>query len=292
MNKLQMNKSPKFSKSYKPQADNNEQITTAVLLAAGIGHRLLPLTNNMPKCLTKVNEKEILAHLVYSLHLHNFRRLIVVVGYLEQDIRQFLDKIAGNLIIEYVVSTEYRTTNNIYSLWLARNKIKTPFVLFESDLVFAPFLLKNMLYPDRIAISDILPWMNGTTITADPEMPHNVTAFNLNSLALEANINIHDITYKTVNIYSFSLETWERVAKRLDQFISAGKVNGYYETVFAEMIADGSLNFQSILFAKERWYEIDTVEDLHACEKMFLNPILPSLQPKKLHNPMQQQLVS
>lgn len=271
-----MNKSQLFSRKSTTQIDNNEQITTAVLLAAGIGHRLLPLTNNMPKCLTKVNEKEILAHLVYSLHLYNFRHLIVVVGYLEQDIRQFLDKIAGNLTIEYVVSTEYRTTNNIYSLWLARNKIKTPFVLFESDLVFAPFLLKNMLYPNRIAISNILPWMNGTTITAEPDMPHNVTAFNLNSLT--ANANIHDITYKTVNIYSFSLEAWKRVAKRLDQFISAGKVNGYYETVFAEMIADGSLNFQGILFAKERWYEIDTVEDLHACEKMFLNPI--SLQPK------------
>jgi NDP-sugar pyrophosphorylase family protein len=66
----------------------------------------------------------------------------------------------------------------------------------------------------------------------------------------------------------------------LDHFISVGKVNDYYETVFAEMIADGSLNFQRILFAKERWYEIDTVEDLHACERMFLNLALYSNKPK------------
>ncbi len=248
------------------QTEQNEQITTALLLAAGIGHRLQPLTNNMPKCLTKVNDKEILAHLVYSLQLYNFRRLIVVVGYLEQSIRKFLDKIAGSLTIEYIVTPKYRTTNNIYSLWMARNKIQSPFLLFESDLVFAPSLLKNMLYPGRIAVSHILPWMNGTTITAEVDIPHNVIAFNLNSLSAKT----HEMTYKTVNIYSFSRQTWKRVAKRLDHFISAGKVNDYYETVFAEMIADGSLNFQSVLFAKEGWYEIDTVEDLHACERMFL----------------------
>jgi len=258
------------------QTEHNEQITTALLLAAGIGHRLQPLTNNVPKCLTKVNEKEILAHLVHSLHQHNFRRLIVVVGYLEQSIRQFLDNIAGNLTVEYIVSPKYRTTNNIYSLWMARNKIQSPFLLLESDLIFAPSQLKNMLYPDRIAVSHILPWMNGTTITANPDIPHNVTAFNLNPFSA----NTHDITYKTVNIYSFSRQTWKRVAKRLNHFISAGKVNDYYETVFAEMIADGSLNFQSVLFAKERWYEIDTVEDLYACERMFLNQASFNIKPR------------
>ena len=246
---------------------HNEQITTALLLAAGIGHRLQPLSNSMPKCLTKVNEKEILAHLIHSLHLYNFRRLIVVVGYLEQNIRQFLDDNAGNLTIEYIVSPKYRTTNNIYSLWLALNKLQDPFLLFESDLIFDPSLLKNMLYPDRIAISHILPWMNGTTVTVDPDIPHNVTAFNLNPFSA----NKCGIIYKTVNIYSFSQQTWKRVGKRLDHFISVGRVNDYYETVFAGMIADGSINFQSVLFAKKGWYEIDTVEDLYACEQTFFD---------------------
>ena len=247
------------------QNEHTELITTAVFLAAGTGNRLRPITDNMPKCLTKVNEKEILAHLVDTLHQHNFQRLIMVVGYLEQRIRDFLAEIAGDLTVEYVVSPKYRTTNNIYSLWLARNEIQADFVLFESDLMFDPSLLEDMLVPGRIAVSQILPWMNGTTISADTES--NVTAFNLDPLLA----NSHDITYKTVNIYSFSQQIWQRVAKRLDQYISAGRVNGYYETVFAEMISDGSLNFQCVPFAKELWYEIDTVEDLDKCELMFAN---------------------
>jgi len=66
----------------------------------------------------------------------------------------------------------------------------------------------------------------------------------------------------------------------LDHFVSAGRVNDYYETVFSKMIADGTLKFESILFAKERWYEIDTVEDIYACERMFLKQTLLKLKPK------------
>lgn len=148
---------------------------------------------------------------------------------------------------------------------MARNKIQSPFVLFESDLIFDPSMLKNMLYPDRIAASHILPWMNGTTITTDSD--HNVTEFNPNTIS----VNKYDNTYKTVNIYSFSRQTWKRVAERLDDYISAGKVNDYYETVFAEMISDCTLNFKCVMFEKERWYEIDTMEDLNMCELMLLN---------------------
>ena len=85
-----------------------------------------------------------------------FKRLVVVVGYLEQSIRDLLDEIAGNITVEYIVSPQYETTNNIYSLWLAREMIQEPFVLIESDLVFTPPLLEDMLLPDRIAISHII----------------------------------------------------------------------------------------------------------------------------------------
>lgn len=250
--------------------DRKGRITTAVLLAAGTGSRLRPLTNDMPKCLTTVNEIPILDRLVHCLHQYDFQHLIVVVGYFEQSIRNHLDKIAGNLTVEYIVSSQYRTTNNIYSLWLARDKIHQPFVLLECDLIFNPPLLEGMLLPDRIAVSPILPWMNGTTVTTDRCIPHHVTAFNVGSHS-----NTNDIRYKTVNIYSFSLLSWRRIAKRLDSYISAGKVNVYYESVFAEMVADGTLNFQCVFFDTDRWYEIDTLQDLHECEQMFQDYSFP-----------------
>jgi hypothetical protein len=76
--------------------------------------------------------------------------------------------------------------------------------------------------------------------------------------------------YKTVNIYSFSLSSWHQIKERLDQHISAGRVNDYYETVFEEMVADGSLSLQTVSFDGKPWYEIDTIEDLAEAEEMFL----------------------
>lgn len=243
-------------------AYENVPITTALLLAAGIGNRLRPLTNHMPKCLTKVNDITILERLVQSLCQHKFKRLMIVGGYLERKIHQFLDELNTDIAIDYISSPLYRTTNNLYSLWLARNKIRGPFLLIESDLVFDASLLENMLQTNKIALSPMQSWMNGTTVSVDNS--GQVTAFQIGSSRLRP-----DLSYKTVNMYSLSLQSWDRVIERLEQYVFHGKVKEYYETVFAEMIADNSLSFQASFFDPERWYEIDTLEDLQAAEHML-----------------------
>jgi len=243
---------------------NNERVTTALLLAAGTGSRLYPLTQNEPKCLTIVNGMSILERLISSLNQHGFKRLVVVTGHLENHIRDFLGNQAGNIKIDYIFSPLYKTTNNIYSLWMAREFINEPFLLFESDLVFDESLLDAMLYPDRIAVAKMQPWMNGTCVTINQSQ--EVKTF----LAGNAD-SFGEIKYKTVNIYSISLTSWYGIVKKLDQHISDGKVNDYYETVFAEMIADGSLSFKIVSFGGKPWYEIDTIEDLAEAEKLFLS---------------------
>ena len=242
---------------------NNERVTTALLLAAGIGSRLYPLTRNEPKCLTIVNAMSILERLISGLNQHGFKRLVVVTGHLENHIRDFLGNQVGDITIDYIFSPLYKTTNNIYSLWMAREIINEPFLLLESDLVFDESLLDAMLYPDRIAVAKMQPWMNGTCVTINQSQQVKVfLAGNADSFG--------EIKYKTVNIYSISLTSWHCIVKKLDQHISDGKVNDYYETVFAEMIADGSLSFKIVSFDGKPWYEIDTIEDLAKAEELFL----------------------
>ncbi|MFC1533030.1 phosphocholine cytidylyltransferase family protein [Thermodesulfobacteriota bacterium] len=240
----------------------NEHVTTALLLAAGRGIRLSPITQNMPKCLTMVNGVPILERLVSCLSQHGVKRLVVVTGHLENCIRDFLGARAGALAIDYVYSPLYATTNNIYSLWMAREAIREPFLLIESDLVFDGSLLDEMLCPGRIAIASMKSWMNGSTVTVDQFQ--QVKAF-WNGTAS----SLDEISYKTVNIYSLSLPSWYRITERLDQHISAGRVNDFYEIVFAEMVADGSLSFQTVSFDDKPWYEIDTIEDLVEAERIF-----------------------
>ncbi len=240
----------------------DNRISTALLLAAGTGSRLFPLTKSSPKCLTLVNEKSILERLVNNLKKQGFTRLVIVTGYEKESIMDFLGSKSGNLSIEYIYSPLYRSTNNIYSLWIARNIINEPFVLFESDLVLNTSLLDEMVFPDKIAIAKMQPWLNGTTVSINKQ--NQVTQFQKGTTDTYA-----DIRYKTVNIYSFSLPSWRGVIKKLNQHISEGDVNSYYETIFAEMVEDKSLSLQSVSFDLKPWYEIDTIHDLAEAEKLF-----------------------
>jgi choline kinase len=240
------------------------QITTALLLAAGSGCRLRPLTDHQPKCLTEIDGIPILERLLDCLRQQGFKRLVVVVGYLEDKVRQFLGSRYAGLSIDYVVNPQYLTTNNLYSLWLAREAVQEDFLLVESDLLFEASLLRDLRQPDKIAVSALKPWMNGSTVSVDHSQ--RLQEFQLG--------NGHDtagLRYKTVNICSLSHRSWRRVIQRLGQHVAAGQVNDFYELVFAELVADGSLSFEAVFFDPDSWYEIDTLEDLQKAE-MFFKP--------------------
>lgn len=244
-----------------------EPVRTALLLAAGTGSRLAPLTDMTPKCLVNVNDISILERLLCSLEEHNFNRLVVVIGHHADCIRDYLGAKKGGMDITYITSPLYKTTNNIYSLWLARDVIDEPFLLIESDLVFDTDMLTQMLYPDRVAVAEIEPWMNGTTVTVNNLM--EVDAFHCGAETTDRQ------QYKTVNIYSLSNATWQLVRERLDHQISNKMVNGYYETVFADMVQEDCLLFTPVFFDTNSWYEIDTIADLRAAELVCQSNDLP-----------------
>jgi len=212
--------------------------------------------------LSEVSGVAILERLVGNLRDRDFKRLVVVVGYLDHCIRDFLEEWDDDLVIEYIVNPLYATTNNLYSLWLARAAISEPFLLVESDLVFDTTLLDEMMQPDKIAVAGMQEGMDGTTVTLDQSQ--QVSAFQVGACDAP-----HEVCLKTVNIYSFTVESWVGVAQRLSEHVAAGNVNEYYETVLAEMVADGSLTMEAVSFDSGRWCEIDTLEDLHKAELVF-----------------------
>ncbi len=240
-------------------------ITTALLLAAGAGTRLQPLTDDSPKCLTEVRGIPILRRLLSCLVEEGFRRLVVVVGYRDAQIRDYLERHSSGLVIDFVDCREYATTNNIYSLWRAREHVREPFVLIESDLVFDSHLLRQMRVRDRIAVARLRSPLLGTTVSLNEY--GRVLSFRVG-----ADPSAPELGHKTVNVYSLSKATWLEVVRRLDRRIAAGRVHDYYEVVFAEMVAEGLLKLQSVHFDEGRWCEIDTLDDLRTAEQIFLDP--------------------
>ncbi len=237
-------------------------ISTALLLAAGAGTRLQPLTDDCPKCLTEVHGVPILGRLVSCLMEQGFKRLVVVVGYCGDQIRDYLEACVSGLDIHFVDCREYATTNNIYSLWMARESIRESFVLIESDLLFDSRLLGLMRVRNRVAVAGFQPELIGTTVSIDES--GRVVSFHVG-----ADPDTLNLGQKTVNLYSLSAAAWREVVRRLERRITAGRVHDYYEVVFAEMVAEGRLALQAVSFDAGRWCEIDTLEDLRAAERIF-----------------------
>jgi NDP-sugar pyrophosphorylase family protein len=248
-------------------ATNGTQIRTALLLAAGVGSRLAPLTDALPKCLVSMSGVPILERLARSLDAHRFERLVIVTGYKAETISDYLGESFGGIAIEYLLSPLFETTNNIYSLWLARHLIDEPFLLLESDLVFDEQLLAPLLEPGRIAVSRQLPWMSGTTVTLDED--GNVNAFYPPAAAVYGQHCTDLDHFMAVNICSLGRDTWGAVCERLDQHVAAGQTGSFYESVFAEMASDGCLAPAAVIFPADRWYEIDTPADRDAAELVF-----------------------
>lgn len=102
-------------------------VSTALLLAAGAGTRLNSGAEAMPKCLVDVGGISILERLLSNFRENGIRRLVIVTGYMENRIRDVANRMAGNIQIEYIENLDYANTNNIYSLWLAREHIREPY---------------------------------------------------------------------------------------------------------------------------------------------------------------------
>src|SRR5688572_23438210 len=109
----------------------------AVILAAGMGRRLGPLTAHQTKCMIELNGRSLIERSLDALSRLDLQRIVLVIGYEGQDVRDAVGDFYGGVPIEYLVNPDYSTTNNIYSLYLARHLlVEDDTLLLESDLVY------------------------------------------------------------------------------------------------------------------------------------------------------------
>ena len=240
----------------------------AVILAAGQGSRLRPLTNNMPKCLVPMYRRPMMEYQMEYLDRAGFRECVIVVGYLGDMVRRRIGTRFGRINVKYVTNEVYDKTNNIYSLWLARQELNDDVLLLEGDLIYEYGLLQDMLRQRsrNVAVVDrFRPPMNGTVILAEDGVS---TAMVLKSQQSPE----FDFTraLKTVNIYTLSRESLSTaIVPRLDAFVSQGLTGEYYEAVMSDLIGRGELQMAVHLTGNRMWTEIDTEEELREAEQQF-----------------------
>ena len=242
----------------------------AIILAAGMGKRLKELTSEATKCMVKVNGVAMIDRMMGHLDKLGLSRIVVVVGYEGQKLMDYIDALGVSTPIVYVDNNVYNKTNNIYSLYLAKDYlVQEDTILLESDLVFEEAVLHRLInhpYPSLVLVDKFESWMDGTVVTLDEQ--DNIQSFVAKR---EFDFNRIDEYYKTVNIYKFSKEFSELYyVPFLEIYCKALGTNEYYEQVLKVITFLEDPHIKAVKLEGEKWYEIDDVQDLDIAETIFL----------------------
>lgn len=242
----------------------------AIILAAGMGKRLKELTSEATKCMVKVNGVAMIDRMMGHLDKLGLSRIVVVVGYEGQKLMDYIDALGVSTPVVYVENSIYNKTNNIYSLYLAKDYlVQEDTILLESDLVFEEAVLHKLInhpYPSLVLVDKFESWMDGTVVTLDEQ--DNIKSFVAKR---EFDFNRIDEYYKTVNIYKFSKEFSELYyVPFLEIYCKALGTNEYYEQVLKVITFLEDPHIKAVRLEGEKWYEIDDVQDLDIAETIFL----------------------
>lgn len=241
----------------------------AIILAAGMGKRLKELTDGNTKCMVKVNGVSMIERMLSQLDRLNLERIVIVVGYRGQQLIDYIQTLTVKTRIEYVNNEIYDKTNNIYSLYMAKEYLlENDTLLLESDLIFEDALLNKIVedpYPSLALVAKYESWMDGTVVTLGEDR-------SIKQFLGKKEFVFEDIPkyYKTVNIYKFSQSFSEtHYVPFLEAYCKALGHNEYYEQVLKVITLLERPEIKALPLENEIWYEIDDIQDLDIAESIF-----------------------
>ncbi len=251
-----------------------------IILAAGAATRMRPLTNNLPKCLLPVGGRPILQRAIEQVAAAGIEQIGLVIGFQAEAIREFVKKQLPSLRIRFIVNPKYESTNNAFSLLMAReffyagSKEKQPvsdLLLMDADIVFSPHLLPFFLgegSPNRIAVR--------VAGSHDEEEVRVKVDASGNVLGIGKTTPLSDAYGESVGIEFFSSATAQRLFETIEQRVRNDQGRDeFYEASFQAMIDQG-IRFKAVDVSSFPAIEIDTPEDLRAAEALVMTQRDPS----------------
>lgn len=230
----------------------------ALILASGTGKRLLPLTAKTHKCLIEIDGKPILERILDMLVKNKIYNIVITTGFFNRKVIAYVKKNYPKLKPEFVYNNKFDSTNYIYSMWLARKKLKNDDVLYlHSDLFFDSKLVKRLLKTNDSCV------LVNKNISSNKDFNARIE----NNLVREIGVRIHgEYTRFCLPVYKLLKSDFEQWMKKIDEYINMGKNSCYAELALNELLND--LKFIPIYFDKEVGMEIDDFEDLSKAETL------------------------
>ncbi len=129
----------------------------ALILSAGQGKRLLPLTADCPKCILPVRGRSMVEWQIDELAKCGVSEVIIVLGFRADKVERLLRKRYGLNRVRTIYNPAYAVSDNLVSCWAAHDEMNTDFVLLNGDTLFEAAVLERLLethgYPVTVVVS-------------------------------------------------------------------------------------------------------------------------------------------
>lgn len=241
----------------------------SIILAAGLGSRLGELTKECTKCMVKINGITLIERMLRQLDRYGMDRIIIVTGYKGDILKDYVQNLGINTPVVFVDNSDYRHTNNIYSLWLTREFLEEmDSLVLESDMIFEDRVIEKMLAVDNgcgTFVARPRPWMDGSIVKLDKD--NNIVYF-----VDEEEVKRIDPSYyyKIVSIYKFKKRyVSEKYMTYLNEYVKKNKDNNLYESLLKVIDLDVEKKIPAEILDEEQWYEINDIQDMDIAESMF-----------------------
>lgn len=239
----------------------------AIILAAGQGTRLRPLTNDRPKCMVEFNGKPIINHIIETMHHVGISNIHIVTGYKSEVLKAHLE---NEKEIMFHLNEKYDSTNMLYSLWCASEEFNDDVIISYSDIVYSNEILQKLVDCEaEIAITIDKDWRKLWELRMDDPLS------DAESLLLDETENVIEIGEKTdsydriqgqyMGLIKISKSVWKKV---VEIYNTVSNSQNMYMTDFLQFIVNKGIAVKAVS-VYGGWLEIDSVKDLECYEKFF-----------------------
>ena len=239
-------------------------MTKAIILSAGQGRRLLPLTENRPKCMLEIGGKSVLQWQLDALLAAGLEQISIITGFHSDQVESLLQtRYAANSGIKHIFNPFFNVSDNLASCWLAREEMNDDFLLINGDTVFEESLLGVVLN------SDIAP----VTLTIDSKDSYDeddmkVSLDGMRVSAVSKILNDEQTQAESIGMLYFRENGPQQFRATIESAMrKPSGLKSWFLAVVDAMAAEGKVSACSI--SGHRWAEIDFISDLEAAEKIL-----------------------
>ncbi len=238
----------------------------AIILAAGVGSRIRPLTDNCPKSLLKIGGVTILERMLTHIQACGINDVVFVLGYLQEQVKVLVTEAFPELNAHFIVNDRYRETNTGFSLMLTEDFVKgSPFVKFDADVVFDKEILENLL-----ACNDQNVLCIDKEINLDAEEIKVVVNEDNRVVKASKTVAPNEAIGESIGIEKICADTAIQLFAELKEMMeNEENYQEYYEGAY-ERLMEKEVPFYALDITGLKWSEIDTKQDFNAAEKIFV----------------------